>query len=72
MRIVTGLKKQPLSKAQLAEAIGHKSVSGELKKQLTALQDLGLIEKTLPDKPNSRLQKYRLTTKGLQHLKDLP
>ncbi|ORJ61634.1 Fic family protein [Geothermobacter hydrogeniphilus] len=35
---------------------------------LPALAD-GLIEMTLPDKPNSRLQQYRLTDKGRQWLK---
>ncbi len=28
--------------------------------------ELGLVEMTMPDKPNSRLQKYRLTISGKQ------
>lgn len=38
------------------------------RRYLAPALDDGLIEMTLPEKPNSRLQKYRLTEKGRQWL----
>ena len=33
-------------------------------RHLDSALDAGLIEPTIPDKPHSRLQEYRLTAKG--------
>lgn len=38
---------------------------------ITPLMAKGLIEMTIPDKPNSRLQRYKVTQKGLEQLSQL-
>ena len=48
----------------LAAALGASSRTGYFGRMLAELVEDGLIELTIPEKPNSRLQKYRLTEKG--------
>ena len=48
----------------LAAALGVSSRTGYFGRMLAELVEDGLIELTIPEKPNSRLQKYRLTVKG--------
>lgn len=67
-KVMIFLGKAEAGKANLAKLLGHKSVTGELHKQIKRLLTLELIEMTLPDKPNSRLQRYRLTARGRGYL----
>ena len=69
-KVLLKLQEQETGKSALAQYLGHKTVSGELHKQIKRLLGMQLIEMTLPDKPNSRLQKYRLTMIG-QELLDI-
>jgi ATP-dependent DNA helicase RecG len=52
------------SRSEIAAAIGHKSITGSLRQALSDLMAAGFAEYTIPQKPNSRLQKYRLTETG--------
>lgn len=61
--------KGEMSREELQEALQlHDRKSFRERYLRPALID-GLIEMTLPDKPNSRLQRYRLTEKGRQWLR---
>jgi ATP-dependent DNA helicase RecG len=63
LKILINLKK-PKSRSEIAKALGHKTISGAINRAVSRLLDKDLIEYTIPDKPKSRLQKYRLTKKG--------
>jgi len=68
-RILGLLKAHALSVSFISRQLGQKRVSGQLKVVLKNLLSSSLIEFTIPDKPNSRLQKYHLTKKGSAYLK---
>ena len=67
-RLLAALSAGALGKAELASRLGLPAVSGALNRRVRRLLDAELIEYTLPDKPNSRLQQYRLTAAGRTHL----
>jgi hypothetical protein len=68
IRVLRHLDASPLGKAELSIALGHKEISGQLNKVIRVLLGDQIIEYTIPEKPNSRMQKYRLTEKGKVHL----
>lgn len=62
-----------MSREALQSALGLLDRKSFRERYLKPALAHGLIEMTVPDKPNSRLQKYRLTDKGRQqrmHLGD--
>ena len=58
------LEEGDLGRKEIASEFNISPRSGYIKRFLAELTEDGLIELTIPEKPNSRLQKYRLTEKG--------
>ena len=65
LRVLSLLMDGPLSKKELSSSLGQRRVSGQLNKVVRSLLEQGKVGHTLPEKPQSRLQKYRLTDKGI-------
>ena len=60
--------KKTAGRKELQEQLGIKSKKYFRGSYLKPALELGLLSMTIPDKPNSPLQKYRLTSLGLQWL----
>ena len=58
------LEDSELGRKEVADIFRVSSRSGYFKRFLADLVEDGLVEYTIPEKPRSRLQKYRLTEKG--------
>lgn len=54
------------SRARLQELVGIKNRDYFRKDYLSPAVTNGYVELTIPDKPNSQNQRYRLTVKGMQ------
>ena len=55
---------QPRSKQELLDVLGLRNAYLNYKRHIVPLLDQGLLAMTLPDKPTSRLQRYRTTAQG--------
>ena len=64
MRVLSLLSNGPMAKSALSAGLEQKKVSGQLNIVIRLLLANKTIEYTIPEKPNSRLQKYTLTKKG--------
>jgi ATP-dependent DNA helicase RecG len=75
IQVFNHLKNENLSKKEIAQKLGKTKPTRHLNDLMRKLVKDGFVEYIIPEKPNSRLQKYRLTEKGKQlittkHTKD--
>ena len=58
-----------MSRDELLQRLGLRHRQNFTKSYLKPALEMGLIEFTVPDKPRSMNQKYRISNKGLEFLK---
>jgi len=63
-RMLVCCARSPIAGKSLLKDAGYVTRTGNFKRSLAKLIGRKFLEMTIPDKPNSRLQKYRITEKG--------
>lgn len=67
-QVLNALRQTPLAMKELVTVLGLRSKTGALKRKVNELLSGNWIEYTIPAKPKSRLQKYRITPLGREIL----
>ncbi len=70
IQILTICAENPLASSEILKKLGHSITSGAGKRRLNKLIQLGLLIRTIPDKPRSSNQKYRTTEDMAKILKN--
>ena len=71
IRVLRHLNEKPLSKKEMSELLGQKSISGQLNGTFSKLLVENLVKWTIPEKKNSSKQKYQITQEGIDRIKQL-
>lgn len=69
IKLLKTLAKSPMSRINAQALLKLKGQANFRDRYITPAINLNMIEMTIPDKPNSRLQKYRLTKKGQEYIR---
>jgi ATP-dependent DNA helicase RecG len=64
-------EEESISRAKILAYFGYKVVTRNIRSAINKLLQLELIAYTIPDKPRSKAQKYRITQKGKVILKSV-
>ena len=71
LRILVALSRGEKASSEVVDAVDGIATNNLRRRYMRYLLDIGYVEYTIPGKPNSRLQKYRLTARGRAALPEL-
>ena len=70
MALLKACHEKPRTGQELLLAAGYTKRTGNFKRSMDRLLAAGFLEMSIPEKPTSRLQRYRITDKGRAWLAD--